>query len=62
MIQLIEQDHILIQSIFEIYHNTKDKGDFIENIKLIYKWKYKANLKEILKPMSESLKMSQAEV
>ena len=58
----MEQDHILIQSIFEIYHTTKDKGDFIENIKLVYKWKYKQNLRELIKPMSDSLQMSQAEV
>ena len=59
---MVEQDHILIQSIFEIYHTTKDKGDFIENIKLVYKWKYRQNLRELIKPMSDSLQMSQAEV
>lgn len=59
---MMDQDHILIQSIFEIYHTTKDKGDFIENIKLVYKWKYKQNLRELIKPMSDSLQMSQAEV
>ena len=42
LVKLVESDHKLIQTVFEIYEMTKDKADFIENIELIYQFAYKS--------------------
>ena len=42
--KLVGENHILIQTAFEIYGMTKDKADFVENIGLIYNLAYKSSL------------------
>jgi len=39
--ELIDVDHELIHSIFEVYEFTKDKMDFIENLKIVYDCTYR---------------------
>lgn len=66
-----------MQSVFEIYNMTKDKGDFVENIKLIYNRCYKRNeinflyvflyiflenFKNIVNRIADEMKMTQMEV
>mgnify|MGYP000859611946 CR=1 FL=1 len=40
---MIEEDDVMIHSIFEVYDQTKDKNDFIENIKVLHTVKERSN-------------------
>ena len=40
-------NHYIINPIFKVYEMTKDKEDFLENIKLTYKVIYKGENKKI---------------
>ena len=43
-IKLIDKNHVVIDPIFKVYEMTKDKEDFLENIKLTYKVIYRGEL------------------
>ena len=40
-LKLIESQNNIIQGIFEIYEQTKNKEEFIENITILYNQEYK---------------------
>lgn len=42
LVEMVENQHKLIRTAFEIYDMTKDKADFIENMELIYIQAYKS--------------------
>lgn len=41
---MIEEDDAMICSIFEVYDKTKDKNEFIENIKILHSMKERRKL------------------
>jgi len=60
--ELIDVDHELVHSIFEVFEYTKDKMDFIENLKIVYDFTFRKKIMALLTSKPEKYNFTEDEI